>query len=596
MSDNNENDKININGNNNENVNIENPNKEDKKFFDINTLKNIDKKYLYIGVFIIFILLTYAVLKKNNKVKKKVKSVKKKHIVNEYYKNKVEANKYFEENRDYLALEYGKKCIKDDSKNPNGYFVIVKALLSVKEYEECKKYLEKAKDLCFTEIDKERYNNLENILNENIKKNEILLKSNINVKNIIPFLKKTYINGGKINKTQIDYNDFNVRGLIATDDIKEGEVIVKIPKESLLIAKDARKYICEKYSKDDNVTEKEINDIIGQCYSPNNFSLTFFILENMNNEKYKEYLDIIFSNNYESFPVKFNDEKLKRFENTDVLDLVTIENYKFTHDINLLKKIKSVNKYDLETIKKVFLGVSSRVFQYSIHNVKNIFLCPYIDMGNHGCEKNARLYYDDNIDHFCLESKIKIKKGEEILDTYGSSLPNKKLFVNYGFTDINNKNSDIVLEFNNKKYVCKHVNIVEDNKINELFDAIINNIKTNSKVKFNNEKLEINKLEEFKKICLERLKKYKTTLEEDIKKLEDKNISFDDFNLTLINKDEKIMLKYFIDFSSECINFLKKNSIKNINKKIDDKKLKLSDNSKYYLKELFNKYYPKKNK
>ena len=48
--------------------------------------------------------------------------------------------------------------------------------------------------------------------------------------------------------------------------------------------------------------------------------------------------------------------------------------------------------------------------------------------------------------------------------------------------------------------------------------------------------------------------------------------------------------------SSECINFLKKNSIKNIIKKIDDKKFNLSSNSKYYLKELYDKYYPNKNK
>ena len=56
------------------------------------------------------------------------------------------------------------------------------------------------------------------------------------------------------------------------------------------------------------------------------------------------------------------------------------------------------------------------------------------------------------------------------------------------------------------------------------------------------------------------------------------------------------MLKYFIELSSECINFLKKNSIKNIIKKIDDKKFNLSSNSKYYLKELYDKYYPNKNK
>jgi len=578
-------------------------NNKDKKKFDINDLKNIDKKYFGIGAGIILFFIILICLipknkdkknKKNKSNKENVKKVVKKQVVNNYYKNKAEANKYFEENRDYLALEYGKKCINDNPKNPNGYFVVVKALLSVKEYEESKKYLEKAKDLCVNEIDKENYNKLENILNDNIKKNEELLKNNINTKNIIPFLKKTYINGGKINKVQIDYNEHNVRGLIATDDINDDEVVVKMPKESLLIANDARKYICEKYSKADKVTEKEIDDIIGQCYSPNNFSLTFFILENIDNEKYKEYLDIIFSNNYESFPVNFNAEKIKKYENTDVINLIIYENYKFEHDLNELRKIKSISKYDDKTIKKVFLGVSSRTFQYSIHGKNNIFLCPYIDMGNHGCERNTRWYYDDNIDHFCLKSNKKIKKGEEITDTYGSLLPNKKLFVNYGFTDINNKNLDINLIFNDKQYTCKYINEVENNDITKLFDDIVAYIKSNKKVKYNNDKLELKKLEEFNKICVERLKKYKTTLEEDIKNLEDKNITFDDFNFTLINKDEKTLLNYFIEFSSECINFLKKNSIKNITKKIDDKKFKLSNTSKYYLKELSEKYLLKK--
>lgn len=580
--------------NNNDN-NINNK-VNNKKKFDINDLKNIDKKYLVIGIgVLLFIIILICFIpknkdKKNKNNKKNTKKVVKKQVVNNYYKNKAEANKYFEENRDYLALEYGKKCINDNPKNPNGYFVVVKALLSVKEYEESKKYLEKAKDLCINEIDKDNYNKLENILNDNIKKNEELLKKKINTKNIIPFLKKTYINGGKINKVQIDYNENNVRGLIATDDINNDEVIVKMPKESLLIANDARKYICEKYSKADKVTEKEINDIIGQCYSPNNFSLTFFILENMDNEKYKEYLDIIISNNYESFPVNFSAEKLKKYENTDVNMLIYYENYKFEHDLKELRKIKSISKYDDKTIKKVFLGVSSRTFQYNIHGKNNIFLSPYIDMANHGYEKNITWYYDDNIDHFCLKSNKKIKKGEEITDTYGSSLPNKKLFVNYGFTDINNKNLDINLIFNGKQYSCKYINEVENNRINELFDDIIIYIKSNNKVKFNNDKLELKKLEEFNKICTERLKKYKTTLDEDIKKLEDKNITFDDLNFTLINKDEKILLNYFIEFSSECINFLKKNTIKNIVKKIDDKKFKLSNTSKFYLKELYKKY------
>ena len=577
-------------------------NNEDKKIFDINNLKNIDKKYLWIGCgVLLFIIILISFIpknkdKKNNNNKKNTKKIVKKQVVNTYYKNKVEANKYLEENRDYMALEYGKKCINDNPKNPNGYFVVVKALLSVKEYEGCKNYLEKAKNLCVNEIDKENYNKLENILNEYIKKNEKLVKNNINTKNIIPFLKKTYINGGKINKVQIDYNDYNVRGLIATDDINDDEVVVKIPKESLLIANDARKYICEKYSKADKVTEKEINDIIEECYSPNNFSITLFILENINNEKYKEYLEIIFSNNYESFPINFNSEKLKKYENTDIVPIINYNKRKFEHDLKILRKIKSISKYDDKIIKKVYLGVVSRVFYHKIHDKYEMFLSPYIDMANHGCNRNSKWYYDDNIEHFCLKSKRKINKGEEITDTYGTKLSNKKLFVNYGFTDINNKNLEISLTFNNKQYDCKYINEVEKNEINNLFDDIVNYIKSNNKAKFSNDKLELKKLEEFNKICVERLKKYKTTLEEDIKKLEDKNISFDDFNFILINKDEKTMLKYFIELSSECINFLKKNSIKNIIKKIDDKKFNLSSNSKYYLKELYDKYYPNKNK
>ena len=163
-------------------------NNKNKKKFDINDLKNIDKKYLGIGIgILLFIIILISFIpknkdKKNKNNKENTKKIVKKQVVNNYYKNKAEANKYFEENRDYLALEYGKKCINDNPKNPNGYFVVVKALLSVKEYEESKKYLEKAKNLCINEIDKENYNNLENILNENINKNEELINK-INKRN-----------------------------------------------------------------------------------------------------------------------------------------------------------------------------------------------------------------------------------------------------------------------------------------------------------------------------------------------------------------------------------------------------------------------------
>ena len=593
----------------NTNENKEVKDVENDKKINNKNISNYNKNYIILSVcsFLFLILIIIAFVSKKDKHIKKNKKIKKQ-IHSNYYKNKAEANKYFEQNRDYGALKYGQECIKAEPNNPNGYFVIIKALIQVKEYYEASKYLEKAKKLCIKERDTEVYLKLENIINSNIAKLKELKDKNIDVNNITPFLKKIITDGAQINKNQIDYNSNNIRGIIATDDINDNEILIKIPRKLLITGEDASNFLSQKYAKNDNVKPEDIKNIINKCYSPNNFSIALFLLENMNNEQYKDYIDIIKSNNYDSFPLKYSEEELKKYENTDIIYMVGIEKIKDYADIKNLRQIKSLSKYTDEQLLDMFLGVSSRTFYHNIHGKRNLFLCPYIDMGNHGNSCNTKWYYDDNTDCFYLESTTKIEKGNEIFDTYGVTLYNKNLLINYGFTDIDNKNQSILLNFDNYMYNCKYLDNNDKNETTALLKDIEEyikkgggnnnskngkNNKKNKKINISNDKLELMKLETFNKLCLDRLKKYKTTLEQDLKKLEDKNITFNEYNLTNINKDEKLILNYFIDFSNNCIKFLKKNSIRNIKKKIDKEK-NISVVSKNYLIELYNKYYSNK--
>ena len=65
-------------------------NNEDKKIFDINNLKNIDKKYLWIGCgVLLFIIILISFIpknkdKKNNNNKKNNKKIDKKKVINTY--------------------------------------------------------------------------------------------------------------------------------------------------------------------------------------------------------------------------------------------------------------------------------------------------------------------------------------------------------------------------------------------------------------------------------------------------------------------------------------------------------------------------------
>ena len=416
-----------------------------------------------------------------------------------YYFHKHKAREFLKEGLFYDALISSDKAILKEKDNPNAYFLKIKALLKLKNFDEIENYINEAKSLCKQDFEIKKITKLENLLQKylnSISKHKVKIKDN-----------------------DIFYNDFGVRGVKATKKINSGKVIVEIPRDMLILSSEAKKIICEKYSKENKKNIKEIEKIIDQCYKKNTFSLGLFLLENKNNEKFKEYLNIIFSNNYSSFPITFNEKTIALLDNTSLENNIYNLKKDLDHDLDLLYKIDSVKKYDKQTLINIYSAVSSRNFGWDFNGKNEMLLVTYIDLVNNGKNKNSNWYFDSKKNSFCLKTIKNIKENEEIFDEYGSLKSNSRLLLNYGFTlPENNENSECVIDINEIPFVCRK-NVDKNDKNNNLLDALKylrekNNTEGNNLSKIEKEKTIMNILQN---ICAKKKSNFNTTLDDDKK-------------------------------------------------------------------------------
>ena len=499
---------------------------------------------------------------------------------NNYYKYKIEARKYFEDGEKYKSLEYVHKCIKEDPDNINGYFFIINLLIDIANYDEANKYLEIVKKKC-NKKDKNNYNLLLNTLEH--RKKELQEHPDLAINQ--QFLQDLYKDGSKIKKCKIGYNSSNIRGLIATENISKDEIIIEIPHDLLILDEQAEKYLVNKYSKESKMTKNEIKNIFDKCYAKSKFEIILYILEN-NDPKFKTYLDILKSSVPTTVPNLIPDEDIKLLDNTSVIDLINTKKDTIKHDIDLLYNIASVKKFPFEVLKKYYFIISSRLFGITINDKQFNTIAPFIEMMNHNNNPENRVswHYDKNKKCMYAESRGYIDKGGEIFTSYGNK-SNTSLYVIYGFTIEDNKMKSIVLKFNDKEYECVEKYDYEENELPNLLDDIKKNI-IHKNSNLTKEQIEILKFTSFIEICENRLNKYPTELENDIKELKSENISINKYNSLNVIISEKKLLKQYISSSKKCIKFLKKYSFNKINDKINTDK-NLDNMSKYLLKNLF---------
>jgi hypothetical protein len=181
-----------------------------------------------------------------------------------------------------------------------------------------------------------------------------------------------------------------------------------------------------------------------------NSLIALYMVFNENNPKWKPYYDIMPKdlNNFWYYV----DPKIKKLiKNTHINKLIDEFKYdRFDRDINILREyFKEFNdpKFVDKWIKYKLL-VNSRVFGYT----KNITSCsgmvPLADMLNHDIKNNCDWSYDNSKKGFIMKSNRTIKKGEELLDSYGDK-QTYRYYLLYGFVpDYKKKINDMETTIN----------------------------------------------------------------------------------------------------------------------------------------------------
>ena len=493
----------------------------------------------------------------------------------------LKAKNYFEIKEYYLALKNSQEATNLNPENLESHQISTKCYILMFDFENAEKSLKK----CFSLDSKSKTNTkLKNILSNKTKEINENKKKNKHYEDYIFFMKYLYSQGLFLNKITINFNNESNRCVISTEEIKEKEILLRIPLNALITLDDAQNSDIGKYF--DSNLKKMLN-------GPNHSLLSSFILyemEKKTNSKWLFYFNFLPSN-YNNFPIFFSESELKHLKGTQFLTIVQNKKKEMKEDYDLLcSKIPYYSNYKYLDFCKVREIVSSRIFGVIIHGKKNDIIAPYADMLNHKRPRETHWTYDDKLDSFVVSAISDIKQSNEVFDSYGRKC-NSRFLLNYGFTIENNEDNEykINLELdescplftekkrdfiilNPKKFVLSK-NLNEKNVLN--FFAFMrylvyekNDFKFvnfNNFISIDNER---NVMLKLKNIIINELKNYSTTLEDDQKYLEQnkKKISFNEYNCYIIRIGEKNLLNFYLTLANLCLDLFnkEKNEIYNI--------------------------------
>ena len=394
----------------------------------------------------------------------------------------------------------------------------------------------------------------------------------------IKFMKNFYKLGLFLNKIEIGFNSDCDRFCRATEDINDKDILIRVPLEALMTLDGARKSKLGVYFTPQ--LEKKLN-------SPHHSLLSTFMLTEIDKgaqSKWKYYFDFL-PPSYNNFPIFYEEKEIAYLKGTQFLELVQKKKKEMKEDYDLLlKEIPGYSKYDYNLFKKMREVISSRVFGVTIRGKKNDIIAPYADMLNHKRPRQTQWNFDDTSNSFMIKGATKIKKGDEVFDSYGIKC-NSRFLLNYGFTVENNEDNEfkILLILNESspyfkekmaylgaKNISKKFSLVlnlSDNKIIQFFSFLrfilynkpnFKDIDTTRPISIQNEIDLFTKLKELMNMYIS---KYPTTLDYDVEyfKKNKQKIGFNEYNCYVIRIGEKKILNYYLNMSIDILQLLNTN-------------------------------------
>jgi histone-lysine N-methyltransferase SETD3 len=395
-------------------------------------------------------------------------------------------------------------------------------------------------------------------------------------------------NGTKTRKLELcDYGN-EVRGCHATSEIAEDENIIEVPLKCLITVE---------MGKETTVGQAIIEANL-DLDAPKHIFLMLFMLIDMKNPNsfFKPYYDIL-PPTLSNMPIFWNSQELGYLQGSYLLEQIDERNRAIEADYRSICDVVPTFRSicSLDEFKWARMCVCSRNFGLVIHGLQTAALVPYADMLNHYRPRETKWQFDDSLQAFTVVSLQEIHSGDQVYDSYGRKC-NHRFLLNYGFSVENNVESDgfcpnevpILVEmrksdplfeakstYYRRDFMVPYRRIrvcVSENENTKLLLAMLRLIEADKEdveillscvgssmfrsirdahvaISLKNE---LRMCQSLVRICDEQLRKYPTTLEEDVDRLANGNVPLfsNERNALIQVTGEKEVLYFFRDLAS----------------------------------------------
>jgi histone-lysine N-methyltransferase SETD3 len=359
------------------------------------------------------------------------------------------------------------------------------------------------------------------------------------------------------------------RGLFAREEIADGTLLVRLPRQLLITVPQARS--CELSRLIETHTQFE---------DPTLFLSAFLLqeLEKGEASSWKPFLDVL-PQSFPTHPFFYQEHELSLLKGSFILDLVALQYKNRQEDYAYLAEhVPGFKRFTFDMYLWAHLVVMTRVFGAKLNLVKTHCLAPLMDMLNDGIPWNCDWGWAADGEFFELKASSAIPQGKELRISYGTN-SNTDLLRHYGFLHEHNPNNAVMvpLEFakddplmDEKRQLlgltagssthCFSLPLKPDpQKIIELFSelrilhaeadelALVKEAAdplTRAKEPLS-PRNEVQVIHSLAGACAARLAGYETSVEEDSRLLQDKNLSWNARNCILLRQGEKQILQVF---------------------------------------------------
>jgi histone-lysine N-methyltransferase SETD3 len=237
-------------------------------------------------------------------------------------------------------------------------------------------------------------------------------------------------NGCSFPMLYFEYLAVDFRGVATNADIANNEIILKVSPACLLTIEKAK----------ESAIGRRIISAGCRLRSTHSYVAAFILEERKKGTDsfWFPYIDIL-PKSYRHMPVFLDETELKYLTGSLVLSEVEDrrESYRVEYQ-NLCQFVPEFAEHSMEDFFWARLVVLTRIFGITIHGSKTSSMVPMADMLNHKRPPETYWTFDDSHNAFTITTTKEFKAGEQVYDSYGRKC-NTEFFLNYGFVADNNQ-------------------------------------------------------------------------------------------------------------------------------------------------------------